>query len=807
MKRFLVSALCLCMAVQIFAQNGMTGVSSAPSDSCSIFPQVVTGKVTDSGNEPVQWANVAVWSDSTLVAGTVSREDGSFVFEDIPVSVNRLSVSMVGYVDCSRELSVSAEDGQASGTVGDGPQGSVDVGTIVLEEDRELIEGSLVRAKLPETRITHNSMLTDVAGSVLSKVGTADDVLGKIPLVRKSGDGSYEVFGRGTPQIYINGRPVQDNTELMELSSEDIKSVEVITNPGVQYSSEVGSVIRIRTVPPKGEGFSVGVLSENTMARYFSTYDNLNLKYRYKGLEVFVNGTVSTGKSSGGDDAGTTTYGNEVFEQDMDLSNVITRRNYRGRVGFNYQIGENHSFGAYFRLNSENTKMRATTVTDVSIDGVPYEHLDMKDLDVTKGWPDYSANVYYTGQVGKLNIDFNGDFVQSPTVESADQWEYSDVNEDSNVITSTDNRSRLWAEKLVLSHPLWKWATLEFGEEYTNSNVQYSTAYTGAGITGGDTRITEGNIAGFAELSQIIAGKVQLSAGIRYEHVDHKYFSGGVLDDDLSRTYDNWFPSLSASAQLGKVALALNFTSGTQRPSYHQLDGTVLYVNRYTYQGGEPNLKPASTYTTSLMGQWNVIYAQIIWQYMKDALFNVTKQYSEEDPLVRILTFANVPKFNQVLYVIGAQPHVGVWTTNPTAAVICGYFKDEWLGQEKNFRQPIFQLQWTNNFSFKHGWSVDADFTVQTAGYSQNCFVKAMSILNVSVQKSFFNDTFVVKLSGNDLYHGNVNTAILYSGNVRTFDRTTFDSQNVCLTLRYNFNASSSKYRGTGAGSSEKNRL
>ncbi|MCD8312882.1 MAG: TonB-dependent receptor family protein [Bacteroidales bacterium] len=793
MKRLAIILMGLCVVGQAFA-----GVRAGRSGEDERI--VVTGRVVDSENGPVQWANIALWRDSTLVAGTVSGEDGGFSFEDIPVSVNRLSVSMVGYVEFSGEVPVSTLNGNE--------EGIMDFGAIVLKDDAELLEGSLVRAKLPETKITHNSMLTDVAGSVLSKMGTAEDVLGKIPLVRETSDGSYEVFGRGTPLIYVNGRLLQDNTELLQIPSEDIKSVEVITNPGVQYSAEVGSVIRIRTVPPQGEGFSVGVISRNTAARYFQTYDVLDLKYRYKGLEVFADGSFYTGKTWGDSFSGLTTYNSEVFSQDMDIMHVDTSTNYDGKVGFNYQVGENHSFGAYFKAGSYKTKLRWGTVSDISVDDTAYEHLDMSALEKRRAAsPDLSANVYYTGQIGKLGIDFNGDFVRSSETDTNDETEESDVNEDSRVITDSRNGSRLWAEKLVLSHPLWKAAALEFGEEYTNSNVTYNTVYTGADIAGGDTRIQEGNIAGFAELSQVIAGKVQLSAGIRYEHVKHSYFDGGALSDDLSRTYDNWFPTFSASAQLGKVTLALNFTSGTQRPSYSQLNGTVLYVNRYTYQGGDPNLKPANTYTTSLTGQWNVFFAQAVWQYEKDAVFNVTKEYGEDNSLVKMVTYENVPKYHQVVYVLGAQPHVGCWTTGPTAAVICSYYKGEWLGREKNFRQPIFQLQWTNNFSFKHGWSLDADFMVQTAGYMQNCFVKALGHINVSAQKTFFNDTFAVKLEVTDITKTDYSRVVLYCGNVRTYSNNQYDSRRVRLTLRYNFNATSSRYRGTGAGSSEKNRL
>ncbi len=804
MKNILISAICLLGTVQALAQN-------------------MTGRVTDAAGEPVRWANVAVWTDSTLVAGTVSGEDGWFRFENIAANADRLTVSMIGYKDYSAELSDAdaIEGGSGASTAGADsiagaetargdsgvPVADVNLGVIVLAEDTELLEGATVRANLPETRLTHNSMLTDVEGSVLSKVGTADDVLGKVPLVRKSGDGSYEVFGRGEPQIYVNGRLVRSDAELRQIRSEDIKSVEVITNPGVQYSSEVGSVIRIRTVKPQGEGFSVWAMSRNVAAHYFQTYDDLELKYRYKGLEVFANGSFYTGKSWEHNVAGMTTYSEEVFDQSMDIRNINRGTDYDGKVGFNYQAGENHSFGAYFKAARHKNKFRLTNTSDITVDDEPYEHLDMSSVEWMNTSPDLSANVYYTGQIGKLGIDFNGDFVRSPKTEYTDDHEESDTGEDSDVITDSRNGSRLWAEKLVLDHPLWKGAALEFGEEYTNSVAAYETTYTGADIAGGDTRIVEGNIAGFAELSQTIAGKVQLSAGIRYEHVEHRYFESGVLDDVLSRTYDNWFPSFSASAQIGKLALALNFTSGSHRPSYSQLNGVVEYVNRYSYEGGNPNLKPSETYTTTLSGQWKSIFAQIVWAYERDAAFNVTKQYAEDDPLVKIVTFENVPKYHCLEYVIGAQPHVGCWTTNPTAAAICSYYKGEWLGEERDFRQPIFLIQWTNNFTFKHGWSLDADLQLQTPGYNQNCFVKTSGHINFSVQKMFFNDSFAVRLEVNDITNTDYSRVILYCGNVKTWSNNRYDSRNVRLTLRYRFNASSSRYRGTGAGSSEKQRF
>lgn len=45
--------------------------------------------------------------------------------------------------------------------------------------------------------------------------------------------GSIEVFGKGSPEIYINGRKVNDLQELSQVNSGDIKNVEVLTNPGL----------------------------------------------------------------------------------------------------------------------------------------------------------------------------------------------------------------------------------------------------------------------------------------------------------------------------------------------------------------------------------------------------------------------------------------------------------------------------------------------------------------------------------------------------------------------------------------------
>ena len=82
----------------------------------------------------------------------------------------------------------------------------------------------------------------------------------------------------------------------MQLNSQDIKIVEVITNPGAKYDASVKSVIRIRTKPSQGEGFGGTLRAQNGFRHYFSSMEQANLKYRKGGLEVFTNLNYYGGK-------------------------------------------------------------------------------------------------------------------------------------------------------------------------------------------------------------------------------------------------------------------------------------------------------------------------------------------------------------------------------------------------------------------------------------------------------------------------------------------------------------------------------
>ena len=240
MKRYITLCRAACLVVLLCA--------SLPAAA-----QTLSGRLTDEQNQPLPYANVALLSlpDSTFVAGAITDEQGHFTLTS-DMQSGLVRISSVGYATVYKEA-------------------RADMGVIVMQPDARMLQEVVVKSRLPVTRISGDALVTTVQGSVLADAGSAADVLARVPAVIRKDD-SFEVFGKGAPLIYINGRKVRSADELEQLNSSDIRQVEVVTNPGARYDASVKSVIRIRTVKRKGDGFGFDVRSTYNYAEKRTTW-------------------------------------------------------------------------------------------------------------------------------------------------------------------------------------------------------------------------------------------------------------------------------------------------------------------------------------------------------------------------------------------------------------------------------------------------------------------------------------------------------------------------------------------------------
>ena len=158
--------------------------------------------------------------------------------------------------------------------------------TVSLSSKVDTLSEIVISSTLPAQTIKSNSVVTTVHGSALEKAGTANDVIAQIPGIKKDDD-KFSVIGKGTPLIYVNGRKLQDITELGRMRSEDIASVELVTNPGAQYDATVKSVLIIKTVKKQGDGISGGFNSMLRQGYYTSLEEGINFNFRNRGFDIF----------------------------------------------------------------------------------------------------------------------------------------------------------------------------------------------------------------------------------------------------------------------------------------------------------------------------------------------------------------------------------------------------------------------------------------------------------------------------------------------------------------------------------------
>ena len=381
---------------------------------------------------------------------------------------------------------------------------------------------------------------------------------------RRNGD--FEVFGKGTPLIYINGRMVRDNTELEHLNSEDILEAEVITNPGAQYDATAKSVIRIKTIKKQGDGFSFDLRSSTYIHHSIDLVEQINFNYRYKNLDLFA----SLGYSKTGfdriSDITQSLQSEQLLELKKDMKYSSEVKYMTPILGFNYQFNPNHSVGfryyPYAFLGGSSTQdLHIRTYLDGILDDNVHIPADGKSFaGVTQ-----RANVYYNGTIGKLNIDFNADIQRGGALDSIVFKERSEMKESREVHTINGFANRLMASKLVLTYPLFG-GNLSAGSEYTWTEYEEDYRNPENYVPNVDNKVREHNAAAFAQYSLSLPFG-SFSAGLRYEHVDFSFFENDKEDEERSRKYNHFFPYASLSAVAGPIQLQLNYTKRLVAPS------------------------------------------------------------------------------------------------------------------------------------------------------------------------------------------------------------------------------------------------
>ena len=751
-------------------------------------PTKMIGRIIDNKNRPVDFANVALLnvSDSSLINGGVTNENGQFV---IPCGARKaiVRVSCVGYITASNTFNIGK------------------IGTITLKEATMNLQKVVVKGHRKTFEMTNEGLVTQVKGTPLSEAGTANDVMAQVPSVYGS-DGKYRVYGKGEALVYVNGRKLTDEGELDRISSKDIASVTLNNNPGAKYDATVKAVIVIRTNKKQGDGLSGGFTSMARQGHSTSLSEGGNLNWRRGGLDIFGSLYYDlTQRYQHQIDKKTVIKDGEMWQMHSDIGIFPkSKAQIATKIGFNYVFNEKHSIGATYNVNFlPNSTASWPTYQCVMKNGTELESISYDMKWNRKTPPAHYVNAYYRGEFGKWNVVFDNDLVVSQNKAVQNIKEKSSASGESNVNSTNKADNVMAASKLALSYPVGK-GKLEGGGEFiytdrkeTYNNVEQIIAST-------DDHIRENKLAGFLTY-YLPLGKIDLEAGLRYEHTVSDYYEKGIWIDGQSRRYDKLFPNASLSFPIGKANFSLDYTMKTRRPSYQELSSNMQYDDVFTYEKGNPLLKPEIIHDITFAGLYKWVYLNFSFQHINDFIVNTIDLQPGEGKPLNILTNVNRSHMNTYTAVLSLSPSIGIWSPRLSLVLMGQNFEMVHYGQMLKLNNPLLMTNWFNSFSISKGYILTADMIGHTSGDNTIATLKPSFQLNLGITKKFKQWTF--QFQATDVFRTARNSMFTY-GTSMLLDKWNYsDSQAVKLTISYRFNSVNSKYKGTGAGNEEKSRL
>ena len=745
----------------------------------------VIGHIVDESGKPIEFANISLYNEG-FINGGVSNENGDFV---IPCKAQRitLKVSYIGYKTVERNVNVG------------------NIGTITLQPETYMVKGVEIKGEIPQYKMTSGGMTVDVQHSILHDVGTADDLLSMLPLV-KARNGKYEVLTKGEPEIYINNKKVRDPIELKQLKSADVKSVDIITAPGAKYNAEVNAVIRIKTLKTQGDGLSLMASTQTWKNNKWNNYDDLTLKYRTGGMEAYANVALDNGHYSNDQNI------DQELHISKDLFNVHAELPVRSswtqldyQAGLSYDFNTDHSIGLSFSsqknfYNRFSSDMEQRYLKNGTFDGDVRLLTDIREKDK----PVWELNTYYIGKIGKLGIDLNATWLRRESEDNNIQQELSQEYSNRTITTQTKDKNTMVAGKLVLDYPVWK-GVLSGGSEATSTKSQGHNLNQENIIPESDTEMKEKNIAAFAEY-ELQLGQWHLNAGLRFEHVSADYTSFGIRQEEPSRTYNDWFPNLSAAWQKGKWGTQLSYSKRITRPPYNMLTSMVVYDSRILYEGGNPLLRPSVRHSID----FNLTYSWLTFVTgftRENDFFTHVGNIYDEAKEIAIFQPDNFDHQDRVYATIVASPKLGFWQPQATLHYYQQMFDAERYGAPKKLNKPEFSARLQSWFVIDPTAKALLDISYTGSNHWGFMYRGSNFMVNARLQKSFLKGQLSATLYANDIFRTAKNKVTTYYAIGQTAQDIYTYTQCVGLTLSYNFNASSSKYRGTGAGNEEKGRL
>lgn len=785
----------------------------------------IQGDVKDSNQKPIEGVVVSLLNakDSSFVKAAISEIDGKFEFVAIKNGNYLLMATNIGYKKfLGKNFSFDQSD--------------ILVETIVMQDESQNLAEVKVVAKKPfvEKKIDRTIINPD---ALISNAGTTSlEILEKAPGIIVDVNGVISLKGKTGVVVFIDDKPTYLAASdlanyLRSLPSGSIETIEIMTNPPAKYDAAGNAgVINIKLKKNQIKGFNGGINLSFGQGRYSRTNNSLNLNYRVNKLNFFTN--MSVNQNNTYQDL---TINRLYFTPDGAYNSGFTQNSYIKRqmgsnnlkLGLDYYLSKKSTLGVVFTGFINPFYSPVTNRSKILDKNNEVTGLITATNPTERKWTNQSYNINYAYKIDSMGKELttNLDYINYNS-EMTQNLVNSTFTPDNKPLGQTTLFSSLPADinirtaKIDYSNPLQKGGKFEAGVKSSLVNTDNTADF---------FDVIDNNRVPNYEFSNRFKYKENINAayvnynrdwarfslqlGLRFENTNIKGNQLGnvqIKDSTFTRNYNNLFPTLYLSYKLDSAdihQLGFSFGRRIDRPDYQAMNPFTYPLDRFTYYGGNPFLKPTYSYNFELSHTYkNFLTTTLEYSYTKDLI----QETNEQRGTIYYSRPGNFGK--QIAYGINVNAGFNItkwWTLQLYTELKSLGFESIIYGQILDESRFYWFIGPNNQFKITKSLSAELSGNYQTRVLVAQFLTIPVWQMRGGLSYKILKDKGSIKLNVSDIFYTNQPGGDIRNiANSKANWLSLLDSRVVTFAFSYRFNKGKSlNARKSGGSESEQSRV
>jgi iron complex outermembrane receptor protein len=785
----------------------------------------VAGKVGDANQSNLNSASISLLraKDSSIIKMSVAGKEGRFEFENVPAGKYLLMATAVGHVKkYSKPFDLT--DGA-----------TVEAETIVLAQVTKELGAVTVTASRPPVEQKIDRIVVNVEASITNAGTTALDVLEKSPGIVVDKDGNISLKGKTGVVVMMDGRPTYlGATDLANLlrsmPSSQLDQIEIMTNPPAKFDASGNSgVINIKTKRNKQFGYNGTVNLGYGIGRYAKFNESVNFNYRNQKINFFSGVSYNNNKGFNNLDIQrkfrdeSTKEVTSNFTQEARM--LFRPQSYSARAGLDYFVSKKTTIGMVVNGFINPSQRDNSNFTDMADPGGNFTGQTRAKMHQEQKWKSFSSNfnlrqlIDTSGSEITADLDYvvydsrnNQEMINSYFDQFGSPKSKSDT-----LLGNLPQNIKIYSGRVDYLLPMKKGRRFEAGikSSYvkTDNNAIYDSLNYGMivhDVNRSNHFVYEENInAAYVNFSTPITKKWSAQLGLRLENTNAKgnqITTGETFDRDYTQLFPTAYIQYVADKKNSFVA---NYGRRIRRPDYESLNPFINFIDKYTFQQGNPNLRPQFSHNIELSHTFrNFLTSTLSYFTTKDIIQNVLEQNTKDT--VTFVRRANIASQRQIGFSVNANTPITKWWRS---SIYLNVFNNRFEGIVDSV--PVvaefttFTMNGSQTFTFAKTWNAEINGFFRTGSVEGVLMAKSMGMIAIGVGKQIMKGKGTIRVNLRDVFYTQRFRAESRYGDVDAAFQEARDSRvlNVNFTYRFSKGKMNGQQRKRNSGPDETNRV